>query len=70
MIKYKIDIYDEGDNLIATHRFSEASSFRIETGVLVVPGEDTTTSSYGYKNWGRYEVHEDQTLERDGSVFS
>ena len=53
MAEYKIDIYDENNNEIATHMLEEDPV--VDQGVLLV--KDTNGVSYMYKYWGRLETY-------------
>lgn len=54
MAEYKIDIYDENNNEIATHMFEENPV--VDQGVIRVQSTDGV--SYMYKYWGRLEAYE------------
>lgn len=54
MAEYKIDIYDENNNEIATHMLEEDPE--VNQGVLLV--KDTNGVFYMYKYWGRLEAYE------------
>lgn len=54
MAEYKIDIYDENNNEIATHMLEEDPV--VTEGVLLV--KDTYGVSYMYKYWGKLEAYE------------
>lgn len=54
MAEYKIDIYDENKNEIATHMLKEDPV--VDQGVLLVKSTDGVT--YMYKYWGKLETYE------------
>lgn len=54
MAEYKIDIYDENKNEIATHMLEEDPV--VDQGVLLVKSTDGVT--YMYKYWGKLEAYE------------